>query len=64
MQKQKILALLKRKSKVYNSELNKVCYRYSARIKELRNEGYQIETIREGLGWFSFKLISEPQKVK
>lgn len=64
MQKQNILALLKRKSKVYNSELNKIAFRYSARIEELRKEGYEIETIREGLGWYSFKLIREPKKVK
>lgn len=56
-QARKILALLKRKAKVTNRELNQICFRYGARIYDLRKLGYVIETNREGLGYFSFKLI-------
>lgn len=61
-QTQKILKKLKSKKSVKNYELNQIAFRYSARIKDLRDMGYQIETKREGLGVFSFSLISEPKK--
>lgn len=36
---------------VYNYELNRICFRYSARIYDLRKEGYSIvsEQIRSGV---------------
>lgn len=38
----KILALLKEKRTVTNFELNQICYRYAARIFELKADGYRI----------------------
>jgi hypothetical protein len=61
-QTQKIIELLSRKKKVYNNELNKICFRYGARIHELRKMGYTIKTECEGLGFYSFSLISKPNK--
>lgn len=59
---QKIIALLEKKKKVTNRELNNICFRYGARLWELRHElGYDIKTHREGLGFFSFELISKPK---
>lgn len=59
---ERILKKLRSKKSVKNYELNKICFRYSARIKDLRDKGYEIETVREGLGIFSFSLIKEPKK--
>lgn len=42
-QRDKVLAAIKA-GPVTNFELNKICYRYSARIYELREEGHQIST--------------------
>lgn len=56
-QTKKILEKLKRKSKVYNYELNKICFRYAARVHDLRKLGHKIESKCEGLGIWSFKLI-------
>lgn len=41
-QAKKILALLKSRGTVTNYELNKIAFRYSARIMDLRKEGYRI----------------------
>ena len=35
-------------------------YRYSARIKELRDEGTNVDTIRIRGGYFKFRLASPP----
>lgn len=43
----KILKLLKEKGNATNIELNKICYRYSARIADLRKEGHNIITVHE-----------------
>lgn len=57
-QKQRILNLLKLKGQygASNRELNEICFRYGARIKELRDEGYSILTKRQKQGLFVFKL--------
>jgi len=40
---------------VTNLELNRdVCFRYGARIYELRQQGHRIETVRFGEGLFRF----------
>ena len=39
-----------------NAELNTICFRYGARIKELRDRGYNILTERVGKGAFSYRL--------
>lgn len=38
----RILRLLKTKKTVTNFELNNIAFRYSARIKDLRDEGHRI----------------------
>ena len=44
-QKEKILKLLKESPNgVSNFELNEICFRYGARIFELRKEGYPISS--------------------
>ena len=58
-QKEKILKLLKERGAngATNYELNSICFRYGARIKDLRVEGYNIKTVREGGSRFKFVLI-------
>lgn len=48
-QTSKILKLLKEKGSVTNIELNRICFRYSARILELRKDGYAILSERTRL---------------
>lgn len=43
----KILDLLQRQIFVTSTELNAIAYRYSARIYELRQDGHQIQTMRD-----------------
>jgi len=45
---------------VTNEQLNSVCYRYGARIHELRNQGHNItsEQITKGLWQFTLLLDS------
>ena len=53
----RILRLLKNKGGATNAELNKICYRYSARIYDLRKEGHIIVPvhIKDGLWEFIYK---------
>ncbi len=53
----RILNLLKAEGTVTNHDLNKVCFRYGARIHELRKEGHRIVTshVKEGLYAFTYK---------
>lgn len=62
--KTRILNLLKSKKYVTNVELNRIAYRYSARLAELREE-YEIETHERhpithqtmgGLRWYELRL--------
>jgi len=60
-QKEKILSALKSGRKT-SMELNKICFRYSARINELRDAGHNIETlqvVRKGkvMAWKEYQLI-------
>lgn len=56
-QTRKILKLLKMKRVVTNYELSKIAFRYSARIMELRKDGYIIVSSHKGgsLWTFTFK---------
>ena len=47
---------------VLNTELNKICFRYGARIYELRKEGYHITTERFGKGLCKYTLTQEPEE--
>lgn len=44
-QRAKILDLLKERGTVTNVELNRIAFRYSARLFELRQEGHVITTM-------------------
>lgn len=52
----RILKLFKAKHRATNNQLNKICYRYSARIAELRSEGHQIltERVKDGLFVYTY----------
>ena len=50
----RILKLLKSKWRATNVELNRICFRYGARIWELRREGHVIVTNRIETGLFEF----------
>lgn len=56
-QKQRILDLLKAQGSATNRELNSICYRYAARIHELRKEGHDIQQdiISRGLRVFIYR---------
>lgn len=62
-QTERILRLLKRRGSfgASNRELNSICFRYSARIKELREDLYVIETMRDSAGLFRYILKREPE---
>jgi hypothetical protein len=46
-----------------NDELNAVAYRYGGRIKELRDDGHDIESINEGAGLFRY-VLHVPARIK
>ena len=61
--KEQVLAMLQAAGDrgVTNRELNEAgIYRYSPRIKELRDEGKAIDTIRIKGGYFKFRLAAPP----
>lgn len=48
----RILKLLKSKGEATNIELSRVCFRYSARIHDLRREGHSIVSVHDkGSRW-------------
>lgn len=55
----RILRLLKANGRATNKELNKICFRYGARIFELRREGHVIVTNRIKDGLFEFVYMGE-----
>ncbi len=59
--KEKILNLLQRKGPegALNTELNEIAFRYSARIAELRKEGYPIVRRHEKGGLWRYQLTTE-----
>lgn len=52
-----LLDLFKLRKAMFNYELNAICYRYSARIKELRDAGWDIVTsyVKPGVFKYTFK---------
>lgn len=60
-QKQKVLKALQSAGRngVLNAQLNAICFRYGARIFELRREGHDIRQISLGKGLYRVWL--EPQ---
>jgi helix-turn-helix protein len=65
-QRERILSLPRSRGPIgaTNLELNAICFRYGARIFELRKTGYDIETRREGETEFRFVLVGEPKNPK
>lgn len=61
----RILRILKEEGRVTNAELNRICFRYGARLHELRKEGHKIVTSRigEGLFVFTYKGHKEAPRV-
>lgn len=57
----RILNLLKVNGRATNRELNRICYRYGARIFELRREGHDIVTNRIKGGLFEFVYKGGPK---
>lgn len=48
----RVLRILKNNGSATNKDLNRICFRYGARIHELRNEGWVIDSNRlEGGLW-------------
>lgn len=62
-QQQKILTMLKQapNNTVTNVDLNKVCFRYGARIHDLRQQGHNITSrqVRKGLWHFTLEGASQ-----
>jgi hypothetical protein len=60
-QRQQILELLEKRGAegASNAELNEICFRYGARIFELRKMGHKIRTVTETKGVFRFVLQAE-----
>lgn len=52
----RILNLLKANGEATNGQLNKICFRYSARIADLRQEGWVIVSVKEKNGLWRFIL--------
>ena len=65
-QKQRILHLLADSRRVSNAALNRICFRYGARIMELRRAGFEIVSERDkvkdgGLWWF--RLVTPASQI-
>lgn len=52
----RILAFLQSHGSATNLELNAICFRYGARLFELRQAGWRIETVKLEGGLFRFIL--------
>ncbi len=63
-QRDEILRLLRERGPAgaTNMELNEKCFRYGARLWELRREGHSIRTENRGDGVFVFILDTQPSK--
>ena len=55
-----ILAILQSRGDVTNRELNCICFRFSARIYELRRRGHHIKTIHVKAGLYRFVYDGSP----
>lgn len=62
-QAERILALLEERDSVTNLELNRICFRYGARIHDLREDGHNITSKRLKQGVWEFRLNKEPKQL-
>ncbi|MGG3890220.1 hypothetical protein [Metabacillus fastidiosus] len=62
-QRDKIIKLLKESGEqgATNKELQNICIRWDARVRELYQLGYVIEVNPIGNGVYNYKLVSEPE---
>lgn len=58
-QKDRILNLLKANDTATSRDLNNICYRYSARILDLRRDGHIIESKQVRKGFWTFRYIGK-----
>jgi hypothetical protein len=58
--KTKVLLALQRPDGATNVQLNDICFRYGARLYDLRKEGWKIKTENEGDGIFRFRITAKP----
>jgi hypothetical protein len=65
-QKEKIINALKDAGEngLTNSQLNKICYRYGARLSELYEKGYEIEIEAKEKGVYKYILKKTPSEEK
>lgn len=49
-----VLRALQKNGKMTNQELNKICFRYGARIADIRRDGYIIVTNQIKRGYFEY----------
>lgn len=64
-QTERVLRMLQTNQFVTNLDLNKyVCYRYGARIHELRQAGHHIEREYVKPGVFRYRLIKKPVQLE
>jgi len=61
----KVLSYLQAHHTVTNVDLNAICFRYGARIEELRKQGYDIQTgeRKAGVVWYHYngvKALTQP----
>lgn len=65
-QREKIINLLRQRGRAgaFNSDLVRIAYRYSSRLREIRLMGFEVSTqyVREGV--FRYVLEREPEVVK
>ncbi len=65
-QREKILNLLRQRGRAgaINSDLVGIAYRYSSRLREIRQMGFEVSNhcVREGV--FKYVLVREPEVVK
>jgi hypothetical protein len=59
-QTDRILKLLKSEGEATNRQLNTICFRYGARIYELRREGHDILSVKEKDGLWRFIYRGHP----
>lgn len=61
----KVLKKLQKEKDVYNSELNRISFRYGSIIHELRKEGHVIKTVRiNNDGLYLYKYIGQYEDEK
>jgi hypothetical protein len=59
-QKQRILDLMAPRQWVHFRDLNDICFRYGARLYDLRKEGYEFEERRDDKGIWWYRLSATP----